>query len=281
LKWRARFLEAIPEIENQYPKARWVFLTLTLKNCHAKDLRTTVKHMADAFVRLTQTKKWPAIGWIRSLEVTHSTSTAGDCHPHYHVLLLVKPGYFGSQYVSQKDFASMWKKAARLEYDPICHVRAVKSKDGETIASVAAAETLKYSVKPDEMVADGDWLKAITAQLFKVRGVTVGGMLRDLMRPDEPEPDEDEPEPLNEGGFLFQYEKLDQEYYQIRDDQTAPESAKTTKSINDQVADSMDRWKERTKAKMSAPCTKCGQQFVRLAYNQVVCKTCHSKDKER
>jgi plasmid rolling circle replication initiator protein Rep len=55
LKWRARFLEAMPEIENLYPKARWVFLTLTVKNCPAQDLRATVQHMANSFVRLTQT----------------------------------------------------------------------------------------------------------------------------------------------------------------------------------------------------------------------------------
>lgn len=274
MKWRARFLEAMPEIEKLYPKYRWVFLTLTLKNCPEKDLRDTVKSMAYSFVKLTKQKKWPAVGWIRSLEVTHSSSSTGDSHPHYHVLMLVKPGYFGSQYISKDDFATMWQQAARLDYKPVCYVQAVKGKNGETIASVAAAETLKYSVKSKDMTDDPEWLKTIAAQLFKVRGVTVGGVLRDLMRPDEPEPDEDEPDPLNEGGFLFQYEKLDQEYYQIKDGETLAPEAKKRKNIRDQVADGMDAWQKRSKAKMNAPCEKCGQQFMKLAFDQVICKTC-------
>ena len=33
LMWRARFFQALPEITKSFPKARWLFVTLTVRNC--------------------------------------------------------------------------------------------------------------------------------------------------------------------------------------------------------------------------------------------------------
>jgi hypothetical protein len=43
------------------------------------------------------------------------------------------------------------------------------------------AETLKYSVKPEDMM-DRDWLLELTRQVFKLRFVASGGVLKDMLR---------------------------------------------------------------------------------------------------
>lgn len=42
LYWRAMIYQTLPDITQAYPKHRWLFLTLTVKNCDISDLRTTL-----------------------------------------------------------------------------------------------------------------------------------------------------------------------------------------------------------------------------------------------
>ena len=49
LMWQARFYEALPAIIEEYPKARWLFLTLTLRNCDIHDLGETLRLMNSAW----------------------------------------------------------------------------------------------------------------------------------------------------------------------------------------------------------------------------------------
>ena len=74
-------------------------------------------------------------------------------------------------------------------------VRAVKPrkpKDGESLASATAelvrgavAETLKYSTKPADMVADPEWFLELTKQTHKRRFVATGGALKDILKLDQ------------------------------------------------------------------------------------------------
>ena len=52
LMWQARFYQALPAITAAYPKARWLFLTLTIQNCEITDLSQTLKTMNQAWKRL-------------------------------------------------------------------------------------------------------------------------------------------------------------------------------------------------------------------------------------
>ena len=45
--WLARFYAALPEVQAQHPKARWLFLTLTVRNCPISDLRETLRRFVD------------------------------------------------------------------------------------------------------------------------------------------------------------------------------------------------------------------------------------------
>lgn len=191
LMWQARFLRVLPEIESAFPTARWIFLTLTVRNCPLTDLRSTIQHMNVSFNRMTKRPefRWNTIGWIRSTEVTKGRD--GSAHPHFHVLMMVRPSYFTINYVKQARWTELWKESARLDYTPIVHVQAVKSRRGsEHPLRGAIAETLKYSTKPEDLM-DRDWLLELTSQVYKLRFIGSGGLLKDVLRESEEETDED------------------------------------------------------------------------------------------
>ena len=189
LMWRARFYRAVPEYLGHHPKHRAVFLTLTVRNCAIADLRETVNDMNRAFTRMTQRKTWPGIGWVKSSEVTRGAD--GSAHPHFHVLLFVRPSYFSTGWIKQADWRAYWQSCLRIEYLPVVNVKTIKPPKGETDPrrglQVAIMETLKYGVKPDDLTSDRDWLCELTRQLHKTRAVSVGGELRPYLREDEPE----------------------------------------------------------------------------------------------
>jgi len=54
----------------------------------------------------------------------------------------------------------------------------------------AIAETLKYSIKPEDLM-DREWLLELTSQVHKLRFIGSGGLLREVLRESEEETDED------------------------------------------------------------------------------------------
>ena len=71
LMWQARFYQALPKIVVDYPSSRWLFLTLTVRNCEIGELGTVLTAMNAAFKRMEKRKELsPVQGWIRATEVT-------------------------------------------------------------------------------------------------------------------------------------------------------------------------------------------------------------------
>ena len=204
LMWQARFYQALPGIVQAHPKARWLFLTLTVRNCEISDLGDTLSQMNKAFQRLKDRKDFkPVLGWIRTTEVTKGKD--GSAHPHFHCLLMVPPSWFkGQTYVKQSRWVDLWQDCLRVPYRPNVDVRTVKAKvpKGEPLPGIegtidalrgAVAETLKYSTKPDDMTdqdgSDG-WFLELTRQTHKRRFIATGGALKDVLKLDD-ETDED------------------------------------------------------------------------------------------
>lgn len=187
LMWRARFFQAIPRVMEEYPTGRWVFLTLTVKNCPLNELRDTLGVMNRAWNRMTVRKAFPALGFVKSTEVTRAAN--GEAHPHFHVLMLVSSSYFGGHYIKQAEWRELWQQALRVDYLPVVNVKAVKPKMGEPGSGIAIAllETLKYGVKESDLLKDAEWLAELTRQLHKTRAVSVGGVLKQYLSEDEPE----------------------------------------------------------------------------------------------
>lgn len=184
LMWKARAYAGLPKLLEAFPKHRWLFLTLTVRNCPVGDLRATVKAMNAGMIRLTDRKAWPAVGWIRTLEVTKSKNDFA--HPHFHCLLLVPPGYFGKPYLSQSKWTQLWEESIRVDYKPVIHVRAVRP-DQDALELIP--EVLKYQVKESDLVDDREWLEELTRQMHKTRAIGLGGVFRQYLREvkDEPE----------------------------------------------------------------------------------------------
>lgn len=198
LMWKARFFKALPKISFDYPTARWIFLTLTVRNCELSELRTTLSLMNKAFQRLSQRKAFPALGWVKSFELTRNKQD-GTAHPHFHVLMMVPAGYFkGQSYINQEQWTQLWRHSLRVDYDPVVDVRAVKAKSGIKAGHadpgvglvVAIKETLKYTVKGEELVADASWLVELTHQLYKTRAIALGGVLKNYLSEAEAENDD-------------------------------------------------------------------------------------------
>ena len=194
LKWQAKMFEAIPKISDKYTGHRWLFVTLTVRNCELVDLRSTVADMNKAFTRLSQLKRFPAIGWVKSLEVTRNSET-GQAHPHFHCLLLVDSKYFGGRnYIKQEEWQLLWQRCLRVEYLPVVNVKAVKPKKNKVTGEVddigqAIVETFKYSVKESDLVADAGWLVDLTSQLHQTRAIAIGGVLKDFLREEKEDDD--------------------------------------------------------------------------------------------
>ena len=211
LMWKARALRALPLVVKDYPNYRWLFLTLTQKNCLVNNLRETVTEMNKSFKRLTKLKKWSFDGWIKSLEVTRGKD--GSAHPHFHCLLMVSSNYFRRNYLNYDQWACLWQKAARLDYKPQIYVRAV-SKDRDP--TILIPEILKYSLKESDLYKDKEFLLGITEQLYKIRCISVGGVLRPYMKKLEEEPEDligqDEKNEVDEGHLYFQWKCRDKKY---------------------------------------------------------------------
>lgn len=191
LMWKARFYKKIPEVENEYKSARWMFLTLTIQNCEIENLRETIQKMNKSFIKLIQRKHFKQynLGFIKTTEITRSKD--GTAHPHFHVLLLMNSSYFKYGYLKTNNWAELWGNCLNVNYIPVVDVRMVKTKkdsDKSPIAE-AVAETLKYAVKPSDMVSDHKWFKELTRQVHKLRFVSTGGILKDLFKEDVSEED--------------------------------------------------------------------------------------------
>ena len=185
LMWKAKAYKVLPKIVEDYPTHRWLFLTLTQKNVPITELKVTLQHMNRSFQRLTQRKAWPAIGWLRSTEVTRGRD--GNAHPHFHCLLMVKPGYFGKNYMKQAEWVDLWRDCMRLDYNPVLDVQAVKK--GEQPMQLIP-ELLKYCTKESDLVADREWFLELTRQLHKMKSTVTGGILKQYLQELEHEPED-------------------------------------------------------------------------------------------
>lgn len=255
--WRARFFQAIPQIVEAHPDARWLLLTLTVRNPEVTRLRATLKMMNLGWNRFVQRQEFaPVLGWVRSTEVTRKEDD-GTAHPHFHVLLMVKPSYFrGQNYVSHARWVELWQSSAGLNYPPNVHITVVKPSKGEVVETPvdllrgAVAETLKYSTKVADLVADAEWLVEMTKQVRGLRFMAAGGVLKDVLkdlRRSNADPEIIPPDDSDDGWrAAFNRPGERQHYYYNR-----TRSLRITEVMQDRIAE--DRERAAGAEKKSAP----------------------------
>jgi hypothetical protein len=85
--------------------------------------------------------------FVKTVEVTRGKTPVGSAHPHFHVLMMVKPSYFTHGYLSQAKWVEMWQKSLRIDYKPILDVQALKPQDSliGLLAEVIKTEYMRQS----------------------------------------------------------------------------------------------------------------------------------------
>lgn len=224
-----RIVEAVNEREN----VRWLFLTLTVRNVGAESLSETISDMFKAWNRFAGYKafKTAVRGYFRALEVTRDRDpfitpkrykrnpeyydkwglkigdrnpNYGTYHPHFHVLLCVSPSYFKKKelYITQEEWTSLWKRAAKLDYTPIVHIEKVKPKkrvedagkcENEVKRAIkeqnAILEVSKYPVKDTDVIKgkkisaeNVETVSALDNALQNKRLIGYGGLLKEVRK---------------------------------------------------------------------------------------------------
>ena len=175
-------------------KARFIFVTLTVRNVTGSELRDTIKRMNEGFKRLTDNSKYAAassvfrknlLGYMKAIEVTYN-SRRNDFHPHVHCIFELSPNYFGGRergYLTHSDWRQMWQSVMKLDYEPQVGVRAIKNTTAKAVAEVA-----KYPVKMADLLRIKDKKQAAEAlielklAIHNCRFVTFGGDFREYKR---------------------------------------------------------------------------------------------------
>lgn len=236
LRWKAKAYEALPKVIEAYPKHRWLFVTLTMKNCALIELRETLSHMNRAFKRLTELKAFPGDGWIKSVEVTRGRD-GQTAHPHIHCLMMVKPSFFSTGYLSKKKWIDLWQQCLRVDYKPVLDVQAVKP-DRSPVALLS--EVLKYQTKESDLVSSSEWFLEYSEQVKKTRAVSVGGVLREYFRVLEEEPEdligkeESEEKEVDEGHVYFTWRRGEKCYRMVENPLTTNDFAEEVNIVKNE-----------------------------------------------
>lgn len=184
LKLFAQVDKIVNLIKLHKPTARYIFVTLTVRNCTGENLTDTINAMNKAFTYITSDNRTfaPAkklkenlMGYMKAIEITYN-SKSDTYHPHIHCIFELRSEYFaGRNYMNKKAWIELWKSAMKLDYEPSVDVRNIK---GGT--SAAVAEVAKYPVKLDILkIKDKEQatmaLICLHKAIFKRRLVTFGG----------------------------------------------------------------------------------------------------------
>ncbi|MCM3625650.1 protein rep [Brevibacillus borstelensis] len=146
-------------------KMRWLFLTLTCRNVSGEDLSKQIDHLMKSWKRLTLRKEFKAVvGWFRAFEVTRNMQD-GTYHPHFHVLLGVKPMYFDTGYVKQEEWVRIWGECLEVDYEPVVDIRIVRNKPNNDYQAILAKKGIE--IKADGRLVEADLSGSAVAELAK------------------------------------------------------------------------------------------------------------------
>lgn len=180
--WRSslRSASAVAAIAQKMQEENFVmlFITLTVPNVPASGLRDACLKLNADFHKLMKRKAYAV--WennIRKLEITYN-AVRDDFHPHLHVVVFVKPGYFkGKCYISQARLLDDWRSVTGIP--EITQVDIRRCKDRET-GSNAILEVAKYSAKASDYTASEYVFDTMYKTLYNLRTMTYSGIAKRL-----------------------------------------------------------------------------------------------------
>lgn len=185
--------QVVDAIAEDYPTARYLFVTFTIRNCPAtaETLAETLDVMNAAFRKLIARGKGGAkaaaafrenlLGYMKAIEITYNQKT-DTYHPHIHVIFVVKAGYFdGRNYLSKQKWQDLWTELLGVDYNALVMPKAIDMSKGRG----AVAEVAKYPLKPADLLKVKDKKKAAEAlvglaiALVHRRLTTWGGIFKE------------------------------------------------------------------------------------------------------
>ena len=165
----------------EFAGKKFIFLTLTVKNCEGEFLESEINRLLSAWRSLTKDGRKPFrrsfLGTFRALEVTYNKLTK-TYHPHLHAMAAVEPGYFrksNKNYIGQAKLREIWRDACGLDYLPQCRIQRVKNAAEKQVAEVA-----KYTVKSADYIDRPEVLQVLDPALHRKRLIAYGGLFQEV-----------------------------------------------------------------------------------------------------
>lgn len=181
--------QALNEFKKQYPKARLLFVTLTLNDTGVYDsesIRERISELKNSVSKMFRDKriKGYVLGLVKSLELTVKLDEHSDTglrfHVHLHLMVGVKSNYFSKGYLSKMEWVKLWRASVGVNYDPSVNVKAIKPKE----TGKAVQELSKYMVKSSDYLRgdekDTKTLEILMTGLKGVQSVSYTGEFRKI-----------------------------------------------------------------------------------------------------
>lgn len=198
-------LSRVLDMVEQQHGAKYIFLTLTMRNVEGPELGDALARLTKGWDRLCHHRQFQRSihGWFRSIEITRGRGNRDKgYHPHLHAILAVEPGYFWRSskfYITHGEWVKRWRRAIGADYDPSVRIQTTRAKDAKAASVSAAAEAGKYAVKDEEYIdpelTDDQAVEILvdyTRALHRRRLTAMGGWMKDAARAlDMPEELED------------------------------------------------------------------------------------------
>ena len=174
--------------QNNNKQARYLFITLTQKNCSGSELVQEINKINKSFSLLVDKTKrvQPAakfkkmlLGYIKSTEVTYNPKTK-TYHPHLHCIFAVQGEYFNkANYINKNTWRAIWADLLKVDYLPQINVQAIKPARQQK----AVAELAKYPAKVSSILnlpqaQAVQVVMDLTTLCYKRRFVAFGGIFK-------------------------------------------------------------------------------------------------------
>lgn len=175
-------------INQQNNQVRYLFITLTQKNCNGSELVQEINKINKSFSLLVDKTKHvqPAtkfkkmlLGYIKSTEVTYNPKTK-TYHPHLHCIFAVQGEYFNKEnYINKNSWRAIWADLLKVDYLPQINVQAIKPARQQK----AVAELAKYPAKVSSILnlpqtQAVQVVMDLTTLCYKRRFVAFGGIFK-------------------------------------------------------------------------------------------------------
>ena len=170
--------------DEQLNRARYYYLTLTLKDVPIGKLKDSIAHFKESFKCLLERKEVKKFILGASAYVHIGLNDNHRVQPHLHVLMMFKPSYVSRQLINKTKWSSFWQEATHEDYPPFVECNRIgKGKIENSNDYYELSKKIIYGMKTLEM-SDIDKYPSTFLQVFDlmagVHKSTHKGVIRTL-----------------------------------------------------------------------------------------------------